>query len=218
MKKSIVCLLVVCAVVFSTSVCFALPIVSATEQLRDPEPFDIAARDLSRTRFNSEGYNVVENNDAVIVAENLIDPDFGIINTGDVSYRHDLTWLDPAADQFLDAVLTIYAWGNIGGNDVVFADSLNLGSLNNGTLGSFFFSSSQFGNSNPVILDAIFADGYLDIIIDKNRNAFLGALNAFSVYGSDLTVRYDAVPEPATMLLFGLGLAGFGFARREKKA
>lgn len=195
---------------------FAAPI-SAVESIIDPRPFDLFSRDLQRTWTDSTGFFSFEDNDAAIIANNAIDNDFGITNFSDVSYRHDLSWLSPTPGAFLSATLTIYAWANIGGDDVVFTESVNLGALNNGQVANGLFSTSTF-NIDPAVFAVQVADGFLDVTIDKNVRGGFGLLNAFSVYGSKLEVTYEgaAVPEPATMALFGSGLVGLLAARRRK--
>lgn len=56
-------------------------------------------------------------------------------------------------------------------------------------------------------------DGMMDIVLTGFwPGAKNGAISFVAIYGG------DAVPEPGTLALFGIGLAGMGLARRKKKA
>lgn len=189
--------------------------ITASETLSDGFPFELIGRDLERTLSDSNGFFFFEDDDSAIVASNNVDNDFGVTNFSDVSYRHNLTWLDPAVGSFLSGTLTILAWSNIGGDDVLLADNINLGALVNGSISTALFSSSVY-NISPVTLNAVLADGILNITIDKNAFGGIGGLNAFSVYSSKLEVSYQPVPEPATLAFLGSSLFGLGALRRKK--
>lgn len=212
--------LLVAAVAYVPSAAMAAP-VTATEVLEDALAFELFDRNLDRTLSNSLGFFQNISSDAAIVTSNNVDSDFGIWNNDDVSYRHNLTWLDPAALNFTDATLTIYAYGVDNGNDVVLAETVNLGSLvddGGGLLGEGF-TTSIFSSSNDAILNLLFADGFLNITINKNANSIIGnGVDFLSVYRSDLTVTYDPVPEPATMMLLGSGLLAGAIRRRKSEA
>jgi hypothetical protein len=192
--------------------------ISATEIIEDLPPYDFIERDLKRTWFDSNGFSQTENNDATIVANNQVDNDFGFYNNGDVSYRHDLTWLTPAPGTYLVASLDISAFGPDLGDDQVATETINLGALtNDGLLILDNFTTTIFASFTPVQLSLLLTDGFLNVTVNKNAGGGLANLDLLSVYKSSLTVRYEPVPEPATALL--LGSAGlFGALRLRRNA
>lgn len=205
-------------VLFLPAVSRAVP-VTATEFLVDLEPI-LAGQDLERTRSDTNGFWEFEDNWAAIVGQNHLTDDFGILNREDVTYRHDLTWLNPSPLTYLSAQLTIDAYGAAGNNDKVYAENVFLGVLTPGIT----FTQTVFTETNPVTLNGLFSDGYLYVTIDKNAMGLMGMMggggmmNSLSVCASELTVTYEPgatdIPEPGTVALFGAGLIGILTRRR----
>lgn len=76
--------------------------------------------------------------------------------------------------------------------------------------GGFSFGSTFINDLEVEALAAINADGFLDVSLYGTGDFYIG--------DSILKVVTAAVPEPGTLGLFALGLAGLGFARRKTKA
>ena len=141
---------------------------------------DLDSRNLQRTRGSDAVPQIVENTDATIVSDNLIDGDFGIFNDNDVTYSHNfLSWLTPPAGTYLTAVLTIEAYGVNGNNDAVLVDNFDIGDLTNGNQ----FATSAFTGGQ---LLASVQDGILNVTINKSNN------DEISIASSRLDVRVRA--------------------------
>ena len=216
MKNLILIALLFVQVIFTQGEALAVT-VTATEVIEDIEPLDLFTRNLRRTRSDSNGFLDVQNSDATIVSENNIDSDFGIYNLFDVTYSHVLSWINPLAENFIGLTLEVKAYGIDGGNDVLFADNLNLGALvNDGSLLENT-TTTLFTENNLAVLNAILVDNVLNIRINKNSNSSgLALLDSSSVFVSKLTVQYSPVPEPTTVGLLVSSIAGMFLRKRRE--
>lgn len=81
--------------------------------------------------------------------------------------------------------------------------------------GGILFSASDFVNELEVnALASLNADGILDVSISSLWGDFYVGDSVLTVETTDPV----SVPEPSIIALFGLGLIGLGFARKQRKA
>jgi PEP-CTERM motif-containing protein len=121
-----------------------------------------------------------------------------------VEYEHSVTY-DPMFATINSATLTI---NFVDDSDRGFQAKSEWG------LGTGDFTDWDFGEIDPGAFDFNIAtssveDGILAVKI-------WSTWGDFGVSGSSLSVDYNPVPEPATMLLFGLGLLGVAGVSRKK--
>jgi hypothetical protein len=136
-------------------------------------------------------------------------------------YQHDITdganGYRPGIDSIYEAELTISLFDDHLLGIFPIGDSAE-------TVGFRFDSTGGWTSSQDVdgsllnwddfdfIVTSLLTDGLLNVEIRANSGDFVFGGSALSAKGS------LAVPEPATLSLFGLGLLALGFAARRRKA
>jgi len=175
-------------------------------------------RDLRRTRTLGNGTVLVEDTDAIIVAENAVTDNWGFSTFSPFSLNHIFP-PDPVTS-FLSATLTLEVFGAEGSlGDLVFVDfPFPLGVLSaagDNASATTTLTTDIIGNPDIVnfLLGLFLADSTLSVGVLPLLFDFM------SIHSSTLSVTYEAppVPEPATGLLmlaslFALG--GRSFIRR----
>jgi len=144
------------------------------------------AVDLERVRFVGSGDPVTEISRSTTTSdgdikdndENDVDGNFGKFNAADVTFSHQLTWLD-LGSRNLSATLTIGAYKVDGSNDKVNADSTFLGNLTAG-------SSNTFSNFS-VATSYFAADRKLVVQIDKSPG------DTIELFSSKLVLSWDVI-------------------------
>jgi len=144
------------------------------------------------------------------------------------TYRHSLPFdFQVPYDEVKSADLTISGYYIDSGDDV-YIDGETFGSLNEGGSYELRFSWEKgiFLKDNPSVSNFDIASAFnvwetgkfLDVSITNTSGKFmdLGFYLSKSVFNLDYEYKIAHAPEPSTMVLFGLGLLGFGVVGRKK--
>ncbi len=200
-KLSLLTAFIVTAFVFSASQADAA-VLTARETIRDMAYGDGNARSMFRQRESSNGINErLHGQDALdaLITDNQIDSDYGLDNANTVTYRHDLTWLDPEAEEFLEVRIVIIAHGPDGAYEWIRFDGVDAAAFHHKDVSYQAAFRKAIFLDDSVEINILLEDGYLEIEIEKSAST--------SIVTSLIDVTYvsASTPEPATLALLGIG-------------
>jgi len=140
---------------------------------------------------------------------------FWVGNNSSLTWTHTHGFAVPP-DAIDDAYLLIEAaYVNTDGTEVEIEGEAEWDNLNQGWTWKWWKSPSQTLYDLTSLPEYTWSDGLLEVMVETPRNELFGIRIDKSTLAMNATE--SAVPEPATMLLFGFGLAGVGVYRRFKK-
>lgn len=156
-------------------------------------------------------------------------------NDSILSGKSTISWTHAVSPDFYapatSALLTVNAKRATGANDFIYLDLVKLGALNPGNNNSANTISTVFGlglyASSWIAGDLLhFSLNYDTPSGNNNRLTMESSILSISYYEkpllppsqNDLPVPGAAIPEPGTVALFGLGLAGLLATRRKSRA